>query len=128
MSDERPPAFERVCPARDLKAGQGKSVVLAGRSVACFRIGAACHAVSGRCPHNGHSLHDGSVEGGVVTCRWHGWRFDLATGRSPGAVEGDGGPRIRVYPVRVLEDWIEVSPEPGAPDPLEAAPPDDQPG
>ncbi|MGH3695035.1 MAG: Rieske 2Fe-2S domain-containing protein [Pseudonocardiaceae bacterium] len=35
-----------------------------------------------RCPHlRGDLTKFGSVEGGVLTCALHGWRFDLTTGR-----------------------------------------------
>jgi cytochrome P450/nitrite reductase/ring-hydroxylating ferredoxin subunit len=34
----------------------------------------------GRCPHQGVLLAEGTVEGGVLTCRGHGWRFDCASG------------------------------------------------
>jgi Rieske Fe-S protein len=34
------------------------------------------------CPHLGGPLEDVPVEDGCVTCPWHGYRFDLRTGRS----------------------------------------------
>ena len=34
------------------------------------------------CPHLGGPLEDASVEDGCITCPWHGYRFDLRTGRS----------------------------------------------
>jgi cytochrome P450/nitrite reductase/ring-hydroxylating ferredoxin subunit len=34
----------------------------------------------GRCPHEGVLLAEGTLEGGVLTCRGHGWRFDCASG------------------------------------------------
>ncbi len=40
------------------------------------------YLVQRRCPHLGGDLaRFGEVEGGVLTCTLHGWRFDLATGR-----------------------------------------------
>ena len=38
------------------------------------------------CPHRGGPLHDAPVEDGCVRCPWHGYRFDLRTGRN-----ADGG-------------------------------------
>jgi len=40
-----------------------------------------------RCPHRGASLADCPVEDGVVTCPFHGYRFDARTGKS---VDGRG--------------------------------------
>jgi len=37
-------------------------------------------AIEDRCPHMGFPLHQGTVEGGLVTCHWHHARFDLASG------------------------------------------------
>jgi len=34
------------------------------------------------CPHLGGPLDDAPVDGGCVTCPWHGYRFDVRTGRS----------------------------------------------
>jgi Rieske Fe-S protein len=34
------------------------------------------------CPHLGGPLDDASVEDGCIRCPWHGYRFDLRTGRS----------------------------------------------
>ena len=40
------------------------------------------YMVQRRCPHLGGDLaRFGEVEGGVLTCTLHGWRFDLASGR-----------------------------------------------
>ena len=39
------------------------------------------------CPHLGGPLDDAPVEDGCVRCPWHGYRFDLRTGRN-----ADGGP------------------------------------
>ncbi len=38
------------------------------------------YAVEDRCPHLGFPLHQGTVEGGLVTCHWHHARFDLVSG------------------------------------------------
>lgn len=76
------------------------AVVVEGRGVAIFRSGGRLMAISDRCPHNGLPLHDGSLAAGVVTCRWHGWSFELATGRPPNANAEIEGVRVRTYPVR----------------------------
>jgi hypothetical protein len=48
------------------------------------------------CPHRGGPLDDAAVEDGCVRCPWHGYRFDLGTGRCV-----DGSPlRLAVGPAR----------------------------
>jgi len=34
-----------------------------------------------RCPHRFGPLEDAPIVDGAITCPWHGWRFDVATGR-----------------------------------------------
>ena len=34
------------------------------------------------CPHRGGPLDEAPVEAGCLTCPWHGYRFDVRTGRS----------------------------------------------
>jgi Rieske Fe-S protein len=49
-----------------------RSVALDGTTV---RFGTTC-------PHLGGPLEEARVEDGSVVCPWHGYRFDLRTGRS----------------------------------------------
>jgi nitrite reductase/ring-hydroxylating ferredoxin subunit len=69
-----------------------------GRRYACVRDGDAVHAVDDRCPHQGYPLSQGSVRGGVLTCEWHNWKFELGSGACV-----FGGEAVRRYPTR-LED------------------------
>ena len=49
----------------------------------------------GACPHNGGPLAEGLVRDGVVTCPWHWYSYELATGRCRTAA----GYELRRYPV-----------------------------
>ena len=53
-----------------------------GRELAVFLLGDPPRAVviDNACPHAGGNLSAGRVDGGVVTCPWHEWRFDLEQG------------------------------------------------
>jgi nitrite reductase/ring-hydroxylating ferredoxin subunit len=42
-------------------------------------------AHSAVCPHWGASLEGARIEGDAIVCPWHGFRFDLASGRGPAA-------------------------------------------
>jgi nitrite reductase/ring-hydroxylating ferredoxin subunit len=48
--------------------------------VAVFLVDGRPHAVAAACPHEGNPLVEGEVAGGVLTCAFHLWRFDLETG------------------------------------------------
>jgi nitrite reductase/ring-hydroxylating ferredoxin subunit/uncharacterized membrane protein len=62
-------------------------------------------ALADRCSHRGGPLSEGTVEGGCVTCPWHGSRFDLATGA---VVEGPASVAQPSYEVRERDGLVEV--------------------
>ena len=64
----------------DFTPGAGKMVIVSGRHVALFRLGEQFHALDNMCLHRGGPLCDGAIAQGVVTCPWHGWSFEIATG------------------------------------------------
>ncbi|MGH8598694.1 MAG: Rieske (2Fe-2S) protein, partial [Gammaproteobacteria bacterium] len=53
-----------------------------GQELAVFLIGDPPRpvVVDNACPHANGNLSAGGVEGTVVTCPWHEWRFDLEQG------------------------------------------------
>jgi nitrite reductase (NADH) small subunit len=98
-------SFVRVVNGGDVPVGHGVLVEHNGVSLAVFNRGggrfAACGAV---CPHEDGPLADGWIEGDAVVCPWHGFDFDLATGQC----RVDEDLAIAVYPVRVVDDAVEV--------------------
>ena len=72
--------FVKVAEKRDLIDGFGKIVTVEGRSIALFRVKNEYFALANVCLHRGGPLGDGVVNGSVVTCPWHGWKFDVRTG------------------------------------------------
>jgi 3-phenylpropionate/trans-cinnamate dioxygenase ferredoxin subunit len=88
----------RVGTVDELRRDRCRIIEVGGRSVGVISVGEKFFAISDRCPHMGASLCAGSVSGtfvassphdyvygmddGVIRCPWHGWEFDLATGRS----------------------------------------------
>lgn len=99
-------------PTRDFRPGHPRGFVIHGRAVAVLHLGGEWHAFSNRCPHNGQRLEDGWLSGTVLTCRWHGWRFDLLTGLSPDVAPGRDRPRVRLYPVRLTDGVVQVQVDP----------------
>ncbi len=66
-----------------------------GRSYAVFEVDGELCVTDGACPHNGGPLAEGLVRDGVVTCPWHWYSYELATGRCRTAA----GYELRRYPV-----------------------------
>ena len=55
--------------------------VAGGRVVALFNVDGIFYALDGVCPHQGGPLGKGELTGPIVTCPWHGWQFDVRSGR-----------------------------------------------
>ncbi len=77
------PNFIKVASISDLKPGENKAVNVNGTEVALFNVDGEFFATTNTCPHRGGPLGEGFLEADVVTCPWHGWRFNVKTGVSP---------------------------------------------
>ena len=75
--------FVRAVSKSELSENEGKVVEVKGKQIAVFHVKSEFCAIDNTCPHRGGPLGEGSLEGTVVTCPWHGWKFDVTTGVSP---------------------------------------------
>ena len=71
----------RIAAANECPPGTSIERVVEGRVVALANAAGAWHAIDGLCPHQGGPLGTGVLCGTVLTCPWHGWQFDVTTGR-----------------------------------------------
>jgi nitrite reductase/ring-hydroxylating ferredoxin subunit len=60
--------------------GTAIEVVVEGRILAIFRQQGRIYVLDGMCAHQGGPIASGQVAHGCVTCPWHGWQYELATG------------------------------------------------
>ena len=61
----------------DVPLLEGRSVTVAGRRIAVFRLPDGWAAVDAACPHRRGPLQDGIVADRCVTCPLHNRRYDL---------------------------------------------------
>lgn len=68
------------------------------------------HATQATCPHMGQPLADARVEGDVLECSHHAYRFRLADGVcvGPGDDSAERVDRMAVLPVREEDDRVLV--------------------
>ena len=102
----------------DLPPGS-RRLVQAGRfGVGVFNVNGRFYALNNHCPHAGGPLCLGEVtgtteeagaykviwvrQGEIVSCPWHAWEFDIATGRTI----TEPTKAVRTYPVRVEDDQV----------------------
>lgn len=71
----------RICSTEDCPPGEAREFVAEDRIVALFHTDDGFHALDGMCPHQGGPLGQGSLEGNIITCPWHGWQFNVCTGQ-----------------------------------------------
>jgi 3-phenylpropionate/trans-cinnamate dioxygenase ferredoxin subunit len=112
-----------VARVEEIPEGERKMVVAGKRELAVFHVDGEFFALLNRCPHQGGPLCHGELlrpitserpgeysvdtERRLIACPWHGWEFDLHTGRSffdparfkarPFPVEVEGGEEIRAH-------------------------------
>lgn len=97
--------FVKVADTSDIPERYGKLLEVDGRMLAVFNAGGGqFYATSALCPHEDGPLADGWLEGEAVVCPWHGFDFDVRSGRCL----VDPGLTISVYRVRVSGTAIEV--------------------
>ena len=73
--------WTRIASVEEIPPGKAKEVASGGRVIALFNVDGEIHAMDGICPHAGGPLGAGPLDGQIVTCPWHGWRFDVTTGQ-----------------------------------------------
>ncbi len=93
-----------MATAGQVKEGEGVVVPLDDGEIALFRVRGAVYACTNTCPHRGGPIGEGALTGTVVACPWHGWEFDVTTGRMP--VNANIG--IRTYPAQVIGEDVQV--------------------
>jgi len=93
-----------VATIEEVPAGEVRVFDVGGRSVAVCNVAGAFYAIDNSCPHRGGPLGEGDLDGAVVICPWHGWRWDVTTG----ANTNNPASRVPCFPVSVERGEILV--------------------
>lgn len=96
-----------VCLVEDVPAGESRMLNVDGQMVGLFNVDGEFLAVSNECPHAGASLAHGTVDGKVLSCRIHHWRFCLRTGQ----YLDEDRPQFnaRSFATRIVDGEVQVS-------------------
>ena len=70
-----------ITQADNIPLREGRSVQVAGHTIAIFNLGDRFLAIENSCPHRGGPLSDGIVSGQTVVCPLHAWKIDLESGQ-----------------------------------------------
>lgn len=86
-----------------LTEGKPRLLIVGSRRICLTRLNGRLLAVQDKCPHNGESLSKGSVNYlGEIVCPWHGYRFNLKTGRACAQQSSD----LECFPIKENEDGV----------------------
>ncbi|MEI9887263.1 MAG: Rieske 2Fe-2S domain-containing protein [Rhizomicrobium sp.] len=96
--------------AGDLNAKGRKVFRKDGKQVLLLAAEGKIFALANRCPHEGFPLSEGTQGPGcVLTCNWHNWKFDLASGA---ALVGRDPVRTYAIELRGGEIFVDLSDPP----------------
>jgi nitrite reductase/ring-hydroxylating ferredoxin subunit len=65
----------------DISPGKMQKVTADGKEILVLNVDGNFFAMNDTCTHAGASLADGKLDGSILTCDWHGAKFDCKTGK-----------------------------------------------
>lgn len=91
-----------MCKLSGLPVGTAVEKRILARRIAVFNVDGTLVGLESECKHMKASLATGGVKEGILTCQWHGWKYDLATGECLGRP----GMKLKRYEVLVEGDNV----------------------
>ncbi len=73
-----------------------KGVTVNGKKIVIANVNRKFYAIGSVCTHVGGPLDKGRLEGNVVTCPWHGSKFDITNGNVMGGPARNPEPTYRL--------------------------------
>ena len=70
----------KVAEKDDLNPGECKVIEVEWKTLGLFNVDGTFYVLDNTCLHRGGPLGEGELDGPIVTCPWHGWRYDVTTG------------------------------------------------
>jgi 3-phenylpropionate/trans-cinnamate dioxygenase ferredoxin subunit len=88
-----------------LKESKPRLLVVRERRICITRFDGKIIAVQDKCTHSGESLSKGTVNYlGEIICPWHGYRFNLKTGRCH-----DQSSDLECFPIKESEEGVFIA-------------------
>lgn len=100
------PELVRVATLEAVPPGRLAYVEVDGLPIVLANVDGAIYALSDSCRHEGGPLSSGVLIGTTITCPWHGWTYDVRTGKS---LVPPVGLRVPTYPVTIRDGAIFVA-------------------
>lgn len=97
-----PDGYEVVLHKDALAPGKIIEIIIGGTAIAVANVAGTFYAISNRCAHADGPLGEGTLDGTVVTCPYHGWQFDVRDG----GCRTHPNAKVPTYPVQVVGDAV----------------------
>ncbi len=95
--------FMKAAELSDLEEGDLLAVEVDGEPVCLAKVDGTIYAFTDNCTHISGPLSEGDLDNCVLTCPWHGARFDIRTGK---VLRGPARQDILTYPVKIEGESI----------------------
>jgi nitrite reductase (NADH) small subunit len=97
--------FRNVGRVEDIPPGTIKAVEVDEHEVAVANVDGEFFATQARCLHLKGPLGEGRLEGKTLSCPWHGWQYDVRTGKN----EFDQAIQLQTFEVKVEGGEVKVA-------------------
>ncbi|MEL6937750.1 MAG: Rieske (2Fe-2S) protein [Cyanobacteria bacterium J06598_1] len=77
----------KVGATAEVTDGKALKASVNGQAVLVAKVGDGYCAIANKCPHLGLPMAKGKLENGVLTCPFHGSKFEMCTGKNVEWVE-----------------------------------------
>jgi nitrite reductase/ring-hydroxylating ferredoxin subunit len=95
----------KVAKVSEVKDGEKKEVEVEGKAILLINSCGNFFAVEAHCPHKNLPLIKGRVEGSLITCAYHGSKFDFTNGK---VINGPATRSLTTYKAKVEGEDIDV--------------------
>lgn len=97
-------AFLRTAKKEEVPPGVIREYAIDGKVFALANVAGKLFAINNVCLHRGGPLGQGELHGQLVTCPWHGWQYDVTSGK----LAANPALGVETYAVEVRGDDIFV--------------------
>ena len=99
--------FVAVLNEKELLEGTMKLVRVEGLPILLIKQSGQIFVIDNRCPHMGCSFAGGTLDGPVIICPCHDWRFNLNTGE----YEDDSSMKLTMYEWKIESSkiWVKIN-------------------
>lgn len=96
--------FVRAIRKDEVPVGMIRELQLDGKVIGLANVDGKIYAINNVCLHRGGPIAQGELKGKSVTCPWHGWEYDVTTGKA--ALNPAVG--VETYKVEIRGDDVYV--------------------